>query len=81
VGSFDPKPAYLRRLAELIDWKAIRASGLKLVVGPALRHHREYLDHILLENDVEITVIRNTRDPYSAATPRLHLGQPVRCGT
>jgi phosphoglucomutase len=64
VGSFDPKPAYLRRLAELIDWKAIRASGLKLVVDPLYGTTREYLDHILLENDVEVTVIRNTRDPY-----------------
>lgn len=64
VGSFDPKPAYLRRLDELIDWKAIRGSGLKLVVDPLYGTTREYLDHILLEHDVDVTVIRNTRDPY-----------------
>jgi phosphoglucomutase len=64
VSSFDPKPEYLRRLQELIDWGAIRASGLRLVVDPLFGCTREYLDHILLENDVPITVIRNTRDPY-----------------
>ncbi len=64
VSSFDPKPGYLRRLEELIDWQAIRSSGLKVVVDPLFGTTREYLDHILLENDVPVTVIRNTRDPY-----------------
>jgi len=51
-------------LQDLIDWDAIRSSGLKLVVDPLFGSAREYLDHILLENEVAADVIHNTRDPY-----------------
>jgi alpha-D-glucose phosphate-specific phosphoglucomutase len=64
VGTFDPKPAYLERLQKIIDWEAIRNSGIKMVVDPLYGSAREYLDHILLENEVEVDVIHNTRDPY-----------------
>jgi alpha-D-glucose phosphate-specific phosphoglucomutase len=64
IGSYDPKPSYLARLQPLIDWQAIRESGIKIVVDPLFGTTREYLDHILLENEIAITVIHNTRDPY-----------------
>ena len=64
IGSFDPKPSYLARLQSLIDWQAIQSSGIKIVVDSLFGTCREYLDHILLENDIPITVIHNTRDPY-----------------
>jgi alpha-D-glucose phosphate-specific phosphoglucomutase len=64
IGAHDPKPAYLDRLQRLIDWEAIRSSEIHLVVDPLFGTTREYLDHILLENEVPITVIHNTRDPY-----------------
>jgi phosphoglucomutase len=64
VTSFDPKPSYLERLQTVIDWDAIRSSGIKIVVDPLFGTTREYLDHILLENEIPITVIHNTRDPY-----------------
>lgn len=64
LGEFDPKPDYLAHLQELINWDAIRASGLKLAVDPLYGSTREYLDHILLENSVEATIIHNTRDPF-----------------
>ena len=64
ISSFDPKAAYLERLQGLIDWEALRASGLEMVVDPLYGTTREYLDHILLENELPITVIHNTRDPY-----------------
>jgi len=64
IGSFDPKPAYLNRLQELIDWEAIRKSGIELVVDPLFGCAREYLDHILLENAIPVQVIHNTRDPF-----------------
>ena len=62
IGEHDPKPVYLERLQALIDWEAIRSSKIKLIVDPLFGSAREYLDHILLENEVE--VIHNTRDPY-----------------
>jgi phosphoglucomutase len=64
VGTFDPKPAYLERLQKIIDWEAIRDSGIKMVVDPLYGSAREYLDHILLENEVQVDVIHSTRDPY-----------------
>jgi len=64
IGAHDPKPSYLARLQGLIDWEAIRKSGIDIVVDPLFGTTREYLDHILLENEVPITVIHNTRDPY-----------------
>jgi phosphoglucomutase len=64
IGSCDPKPSYLARLQTIIDWEAIRTSGIKIVVDPLFGTTREYLDHILLENEVPITVLHNTRDPY-----------------
>jgi len=64
IGSFDPKPSYLARLQSIIEWDAIRTSGIKIVVDTLFGTTREYLDHILLENEIPITVIHNTRDPY-----------------
>jgi len=64
IGAHDPKPAYLASLQELIDWDAIRSAGLKVVVDPLFGSAREYLDHILLENEIAVDVIHNTRDPY-----------------
>jgi phosphoglucomutase len=64
VGSHDPKPDYLERLQGLIDWEAIQKSGIRVVVDPLFGASREYLDHILLSNNIPTTVIHNTRDPY-----------------
>ncbi len=64
IAAHDPKPAYLERLQGLIDWKAIARSGIKIVVDPLFGSAREYLDHILLENEIAAVVIHNTRDPY-----------------
>jgi phosphoglucomutase len=60
----DPQPAYLEQLQALIDWEAIRRSGLRLVVDPLFGSTREYLDHILLENSLDASIIHNTRDPF-----------------
>ncbi len=64
ISEYDAKPCYLARLQSLIDWETIRNSGLHVVVDPLFGTTREYLDHILLENEVPTVVIHNTRDPY-----------------
>ncbi|MCP4895617.1 MAG: hypothetical protein GY906_01480 [bacterium] len=64
IVPYDPKPDYLKKLGKLIDWDAIRASGMHIVVDPLFGTSREYLDHILLEHDIPIEVIHNTRDPF-----------------
>ena len=60
----DPKSAYLEHLQSLIDWDAIKQSGLRMVVDPLYGSTREYLDHILLENSLDASIIHNTRDPF-----------------
>jgi phosphoglucomutase len=64
IGTHDPKATYLKSLQGLIDWQEISDSGIAIVVDPLFGTAREYLDHILLTNEVPITVIHNTRDPY-----------------
>ncbi len=64
IGSYDPRPTYLDRLQRLIDWDAIRSSGISLAVDPLFGTTRDYLDYILLQNEVPIVVLHNTRDPY-----------------
>jgi len=64
VSTIDAKPAYLARLQSLINWDAICRSRIEVVVDLLFGSAREYLDHILLENDIPVTVIHNTRDPY-----------------
>lgn len=61
---FNPKTNYLGRLQNLIDWETIRNARLKLVVDPLFGSTREYLDHILLENHLNATLIHNARDPF-----------------
>lgn len=61
---FNPKDDYLSRLQNLIDWDVIRKAKLKLVVDPLFGSTREYLDHILLENRIDATLIHNALDPF-----------------
>ena len=60
----DPKPHYLEGMQGLIDWEAIRKAKLRFVVDPLFGSTREYLDHIMLENGLQVTTIHNTRDPF-----------------
>jgi len=64
IHEFNPKEAYLSHLQELIDWDVIRSAGLSLVVDPLFGSTREYLDHILLENRLDATLIHNASDPF-----------------
>lgn len=55
---------YLRSLQEGIDWEAIRRRGLVVAVDPLWGTAREFLDRILLANQVTTHVIHGTKDPY-----------------
>lgn len=59
---FDPKPPYLKALAETIDLKKIASSKIKAAVDPLYGTSRDYLDLILKENGVSVEVIHNWRD-------------------
>ena len=58
----DVKPDYLKRLAELVDLKAIQRAGLKVVFDPFWGAARGYSCHILREHGVETWTVHDYRD-------------------
>jgi alpha-D-glucose phosphate-specific phosphoglucomutase len=58
----DPRPAYLRRLSEIVDLPLIRASGLKVVFDPLWGAARGYSDELLREAGVPVATVHDHRD-------------------
>ncbi|HEX4039197.1 MAG TPA: phosphoglucomutase/phosphomannomutase family protein [Acidobacteriaceae bacterium] len=56
------KPDYLKRLAELVDLKAIQRSGMKVVFDPFWGAARGYSCQVLREHGVETWTVHDTRD-------------------
>jgi phosphomannomutase len=50
----DVKPAFLKRLAELVDLKAIAKSGIKVVYDPFWGAGRGYLSDLLRDAGVKL---------------------------
>ena len=58
----DVKPAFLTRLAELVDLKAIAKSGIKVVYDPFWGAGRGYSSHLLREAGVAVETVHDFRD-------------------
>ncbi|HUH62685.1 MAG TPA: phosphoglucomutase/phosphomannomutase family protein [Terracidiphilus sp.] len=58
----DVKPAFLNRLAELVDLKAIAKSGIKIVYDPFWGAGRGYSSHLLREAGVPVECVHDSRD-------------------
>ena len=58
----DVKPDYLKRLAELVDLKAIKKANLKVVCDPFWGAARGYNSQILAEHGVQVTTVHDYRD-------------------
>jgi len=58
----DVKPAFLKRLAELVDLKAIAKSKIKVVYDPFWGAGRGYSSEILRESGVSIETVHDYRD-------------------
>ena len=58
----DVKPDFLKRLAELVDLKAIAKSGIKVVFDPFWGAGRGYSCHILREAGVTVETVHDYRD-------------------
>jgi alpha-D-glucose phosphate-specific phosphoglucomutase len=56
------KPDYLKRLSELVDFPAIKKSGIKVVFDPFWGAARGYSCHILREHGVETATVHDYRD-------------------
>jgi len=59
---FDPKPHYLKKLKELIDFRSIKKSGIKIAVDVLNGTGRGYLDELLEEEKIKYVITRNWRD-------------------
>ncbi len=58
----DVKPAFLKRLAELVDLNAIAKSGIKVVYDPFWGAGRGYSCHVLREAGVTVETVHDYRD-------------------
>jgi phosphomannomutase len=58
----DVKPDFLKRLAELVDLKAIAKSGIKVVYDPFWGAGRGYPCHLLREAGVTVETVHDYRD-------------------
>ena len=58
----DVKPAFLKRLAELVDLKAIAKSGIKVVYDPFWGAGRGYSSDLLREAGVKVETVHDYRD-------------------
>jgi phosphoglucomutase len=58
----DVKPAFLKRIAELVDLKAIAQSGLKVVYDPFWGAGRGYSSDILRNAGVKVETVHDYRD-------------------
>jgi len=58
----DVKPAFLKRIAELVDLKAIAKSGIKVVYDPFWGAGRGYPCHVLREAGVTVETVHDYRD-------------------
>jgi phosphoglucomutase len=56
------KPAFLKRLAELVDLKAIAKSGIKVVYDPFWGAGRGYPCHLLRQAGVTVATVHDYRD-------------------
>jgi phosphoglucomutase len=58
----DVKADYLKRIGELVDFPAIKKSGIKVVFDPFWGAARGYSCHILREHGVETATVHDYRD-------------------
>jgi alpha-D-glucose phosphate-specific phosphoglucomutase len=58
----DVKPAFLKRLAELVDLKAIAKSGIKVVYDPFWGAGRGYSSDVLRQAGVAVETVHDYRD-------------------
>lgn len=71
---FDPKPAYLQHLAELIDVQPIRDAGLKIVVDAMWGNGAGWLSQILAGGQTEVIEVHATRNPIF---PEMRRPEPI----
>jgi alpha-D-glucose phosphate-specific phosphoglucomutase len=62
VQKLEVKPHYLKRLGELVDFKAIQASKIKIVFDPFWGAARGYTSDILRDHGIDVSCVHDYRD-------------------
>jgi len=60
--NLEPRAAYLARLREIVDLKAIKKAGLRVVFDPFWGAARGYSDALLHEAEVDVSTVHDCRD-------------------
>src|SRR5437899_7124346 len=60
--SLDPKPAYLKRLGEVVDLGVIKKAGLKVAFDPMWGAARGYSNELLRSVGVQVATVHDYRD-------------------
>ena len=79
--SFDPKPAYLKRLGEVVDLDVIGKAGVRVVFDPMWGSARGYSDELLRSVGVQVATVHDHRDVLfggHAPEPDDHLLEDLR---
>ena len=79
--ALDVRPAYLARLREIVDFPAIKKSGVSVVFDPLWGAARGYSDELLREAGVDVATVHDYRDVLfggHAPEPDDHLLDPMR---
>jgi phosphoglucomutase len=79
--NLDPKPAYMKRLGEIVDLDVIRKGKLRVVFDPMWGAARGYSDELLRTAGLEVATVHNYRDVLfggHAPEPDDHLLEDLR---
>ncbi len=79
--ALDPKPAYLKRLGEIVDLEAIRKAGVRVAFDPMWGAARGYSDELLRSAGVQVATVHDYRDVLfggHAPEPDDHLLEGLR---
>jgi alpha-D-glucose phosphate-specific phosphoglucomutase len=79
--TLDPKPMYLKRLAEIVDLDVIRKAGVHVAFDPMWGAARGYSDELLRNAGVQVATVHDSRDVLfggHAPEPDDHLLEDLR---
>jgi phosphoglucomutase len=81
LQTLDPKPAYVKRLGEIIDLDVIRKANLRVVFDPMWGAARGYSDEVLRSAGLQVATVHDYRDVLfggHAPEPDDHLLEDLR---
>ena len=75
VKKFDPAPAYVEHLHDLIDLEPLKRAGIKLVADPMWGNGAGWFPRLLEGGQTEVVEIHNTRNPIF---PEMKRPEPIQ---